>query len=270
MHPAPANLVIVAWKSPLLAIVSVTGSFTDNDPVCGNGILWFIEKGGSRLASGNIPNGGAQGFSLPSVSVSPGQILYFMVDANKGDFGCDSNRARFDYCSSNLNRDESRSFFEALVSAVPCDYQPLIQCPHKSMSREDRRRWHGEDQSVAGSGDEDSDNCLAARSMRERASNSHPLQKAQRIGHPTAWRQEGRPPASASPVAGPGGAPFAWRFSFGGWTSELESLWVILHPGVYLRQPSAFRVACWRDPQHRPQKFLFLRIVRIGLRGWRE
>ncbi len=90
MHPAPANLVIVAWKSPLLAIVSVTGSFTDNDPVCGNGILWFIEKGGSRLASGNIPNGGAQGFSLPSVSVSPGQILYFMVDANKGDFGCDS------------------------------------------------------------------------------------------------------------------------------------------------------------------------------------
>jgi len=48
MHPAPGNFVMVAWKSPLHAIVSVTGAFTDNDPVCGNGILWFIEKGGSR------------------------------------------------------------------------------------------------------------------------------------------------------------------------------------------------------------------------------
>ena len=90
MHPAPHRLVIVAWKSPLNAIVSITGSFTDIDPVCGNGILWFIEGGGQRLASGDLPNGGAQSFSLPSVVVSPGQVLYFLVDAKNGDFVCDS------------------------------------------------------------------------------------------------------------------------------------------------------------------------------------
>lgn len=90
MHPAPAKLAIVAWKSPVFADVSVTGSFTDIDPVCGNGILWFIEQGAKRLSSGAVPNGGAQSFSLPSVSVSPGQVLYFLVDANHGDFGCDS------------------------------------------------------------------------------------------------------------------------------------------------------------------------------------
>jgi hypothetical protein len=90
MHPAPANLAIVAWKSPVFANVSVTGAFTDIDPVCGNGILWFIEKGGQRLASGAVPNGGAQSFSLTSVAVLPGQVLYFLVDANHGDFGCDS------------------------------------------------------------------------------------------------------------------------------------------------------------------------------------
>jgi hypothetical protein len=90
MHPAPAKLAIVAWKSPVFANVSVTGSFTDIDPVCGNGILWFIERGGQRLASGAVPNGGAQSFSLPSLGVSPGQVLYFLVDANRRDFGCDS------------------------------------------------------------------------------------------------------------------------------------------------------------------------------------
>jgi hypothetical protein len=89
MHPAPANLAVVAWKSPVFANVSVTGSFTDIDPACDNGILWFIEKGGQRLASGAVPNGGAQNFSLPSVGVSPGQVLYFLVDANHGDYACD-------------------------------------------------------------------------------------------------------------------------------------------------------------------------------------
>jgi hypothetical protein len=90
MHPAPANLAIVAWKSPVFATVSVTGSFTDIDPACDNGILWFIDRGGQRLASGAVPNGGAQSFNLPSVGVSPGQVLYFLVDANHGDFACDS------------------------------------------------------------------------------------------------------------------------------------------------------------------------------------
>jgi len=90
LHPAPDRFAIVAWKSPLFAIVSITGSFTDLDPDCGNGILWFIEGRGQRLASGNIPNGGAQNFNLPSVTVSPGQVLYFIVDPKNGDYGCDT------------------------------------------------------------------------------------------------------------------------------------------------------------------------------------
>jgi hypothetical protein len=92
VHPAPDRFAIVGWKSPLNAIVSVTGSFTDLDPNCGNGILWSVEKGSQRLAFGDLPNGGAQSFSLPSVIVSPGQVLYFIVDPKNGDYGCDTTK----------------------------------------------------------------------------------------------------------------------------------------------------------------------------------
>jgi len=90
VHPAPDRFAIVAWKSPLNAIVSITGAFTDLDPNCGNGILWFVEKAGQRLAFGDLPNGGSQSFSLPNVMVSPGQVLYFIVDPKNGDYSCDT------------------------------------------------------------------------------------------------------------------------------------------------------------------------------------
>jgi len=90
VHPAPDRFAIVAWKSPLNAIVSITGSFTDLNSSCGNGVLWFIDRNSHRLASGDLANGGAESFSLPSVVVSEGQVLYFIVDPKNGDYGCDS------------------------------------------------------------------------------------------------------------------------------------------------------------------------------------
>jgi hypothetical protein len=90
MHPATDRVAIVAWKSPLNAIVRITGAFTDIDPNCNNGILWSIDKGSQRLAFGDIPNGGAQSFDLPTVSISKGQALYFIVDPKYGDYACDT------------------------------------------------------------------------------------------------------------------------------------------------------------------------------------
>jgi len=77
-------------EKPLNAIVSITGSFTDLNSSCGNGVLWFIDRNSHRLASGDLANGGAESFSLPSVVVSEGQVLYFIVDPKNGDYGCDS------------------------------------------------------------------------------------------------------------------------------------------------------------------------------------
>jgi hypothetical protein len=92
MHPAPDRFAIVAWKSPVKAIVKVSAAFTDLDAACGNGILWSVDKGGERIVKGDLPNGGSQTFVIPSVAVLAGQVLYFVVDPKDGDYICDATQ----------------------------------------------------------------------------------------------------------------------------------------------------------------------------------
>jgi hypothetical protein len=91
MHPGEVGLGIIGWKSPLTGSFNVAGFFSDLDPNCGNGIIWSVDRGARKLATGTIANGGPlQTFSLTRVSVSAGQVLYFVVEPNKGDYFCDS------------------------------------------------------------------------------------------------------------------------------------------------------------------------------------
>jgi hypothetical protein len=91
MHPGEVGLGIIGWKSPITGLVNIAGFFSDLDPNCGNGIIWSVDKGSSTLTTGTIANGGpAQTFSLTGISVSAGQVLYFVVDPNSGDYFCDS------------------------------------------------------------------------------------------------------------------------------------------------------------------------------------
>ncbi len=96
VHPASNQFAVVAWKSPVTGAVAVTGAVKDADGVAGNGIDWFVDKGASTLASGVIPNKGAQAFSagtggpaLVHIPVTAGQSLYFLVGSN-GDEGYDT------------------------------------------------------------------------------------------------------------------------------------------------------------------------------------
>jgi hypothetical protein len=91
MHPGEVGLGIIGWKSPITGVINVAGYFSDLDPNCGNGIIWSVDRGGQKLATGTIANGGPlQTFSLTGVSVFAGQVLYFVVDPNAGDYFCDS------------------------------------------------------------------------------------------------------------------------------------------------------------------------------------
>jgi len=87
MHPGIEKLAIVAWKSPINGRVSVIGAFRDVDSVCGDGVLWSIDKGGTTIRSGNLPNGGSERFSFVA-SVRKNQVLYFTVDP-KAEYSCD-------------------------------------------------------------------------------------------------------------------------------------------------------------------------------------
>ncbi len=90
VHPGPTAGVAVGWKSPVSGTVRITGRVADGDPACGDGIAWILDHrrpGGTReLASGEIPNGGAQDFSkgrtpekLLSVEVKAGELIQLLV-----------------------------------------------------------------------------------------------------------------------------------------------------------------------------------------------
>ncbi len=96
LHPAPSRMAIIGWSSPLTGYISITGSLSDNDPGCGDGVQWYIDRNAIGLASGNINNGGSQALSsgtggpgLNTVAVSTGDKIYLIV-APKANISCDS------------------------------------------------------------------------------------------------------------------------------------------------------------------------------------
>lgn len=98
VHPAPSQLAIMAWHSPVSGYVSVTGGVSDNNPSCGDGILWYIDKNSTNVASGGHPNGGSQTFAngtggtgLNSLAVSSNDVIYLAIHPN-GDYICDDTR----------------------------------------------------------------------------------------------------------------------------------------------------------------------------------
>lgn len=96
LHPAPSQMPVVGWRSPINGYVSITGVLTDTDAGCGDGIQWFVDRNDVNLASGSIPNGGSQSFSsgtggagLDVVVVDVDDMLYVIVHPN-WSISCDS------------------------------------------------------------------------------------------------------------------------------------------------------------------------------------
>lgn len=94
-HPGDGRLVVVAWRSPIAGTVAIGGAIARQDPTCGNGVAWSIDRGGTSIASGD-PGGGTQRFAtganggqLSAVAVAQNETLYFVVDP-KGDYQCDT------------------------------------------------------------------------------------------------------------------------------------------------------------------------------------
>jgi hypothetical protein len=80
----------VAWKSPIVGRVRITGRLTDADPHDGVGVVWTIDLGGSggkrELSSGTLPNGGSKAFEdgrnpdrLASVAMKAGDVISLQI-----------------------------------------------------------------------------------------------------------------------------------------------------------------------------------------------
>jgi len=99
VHPEQSNLLVVGWRSPIDGFVSISGGVTNIDNGGGDGVAWFIDKGGTTLSSGSVGNGGAQDFAngsggaaaLTGVPVQQGDYLYFLVD-QRADMNYDTTR----------------------------------------------------------------------------------------------------------------------------------------------------------------------------------
>lgn len=96
MHPGPASLVLVSWRSPAAALLSISAQFADMDanPAFSDGVSWSVEKNNRAgvLASGSFANGGASGMvQLSQIRVEAGDRIQFVVGGNT-DFQGDSTR----------------------------------------------------------------------------------------------------------------------------------------------------------------------------------
>jgi hypothetical protein len=100
VHPSPTGGVAVAWRSPITGTVSIGGRVLDADPNCGDGIAWVVQQrqpGAVRdLATGDIPNGGAQPLTagkgaerLGAVDVQAGDLILLGV-LPKENYSCDT------------------------------------------------------------------------------------------------------------------------------------------------------------------------------------
>ncbi len=91
MHPSGTDYSIVGWTSPVSGTVSVAGSFVSMDDNGGSGTTWYVDDGSNNLASGVNDLGGSGNFDMQSLSVSKGDVLYFILGpAVNGDDSFDT------------------------------------------------------------------------------------------------------------------------------------------------------------------------------------
>ena len=87
----------------------VAGMVADMDNHGGDGILWYIDKNATNLASGTIADGGSQNFgsgtggaSLGTISISRGDFLYFAIHP-RGSYLFDSTKLDISISATNTD-----------------------------------------------------------------------------------------------------------------------------------------------------------------------
>jgi hypothetical protein len=93
MHPygggSDIRAAIVAWRSPVKASLSVTGSL-EVDATCGDGIVFSIEHGTRVFETFPLPSG-SRTFEHDVEVFYAGEVLYFIVEPG-ADSRCDTTR----------------------------------------------------------------------------------------------------------------------------------------------------------------------------------
>jgi mono/diheme cytochrome c family protein len=94
VHPSQKLRAAVGWKSPVDAVLHVSGAVKHAHPECGNGVAWWLElrRGASRV---RLAAGTAQGDKLNEVgpleklTVRQGDVISLLVGPRDGNHSCD-------------------------------------------------------------------------------------------------------------------------------------------------------------------------------------
>ena len=94
VHPSPKLRVVVGWRSPVAAVLRVTGQVEHAHPECGNGITWSLEvrRGAARrrLSAGVAQAAGGMDLGKwDRINVQPGDVVCVAVGPRDGNHSCD-------------------------------------------------------------------------------------------------------------------------------------------------------------------------------------
>jgi hypothetical protein len=89
-HPGASVDAVRQWKAPLAGSIRITGSASDANGTCGNGVIVSIRRGPQTLWQQTIENGNATGFAynLP-LSIVAGELISFVINS-RSDLTCDA------------------------------------------------------------------------------------------------------------------------------------------------------------------------------------
>jgi hypothetical protein len=100
VHPSPKRRVVIGWRAPVAATVTVEGFVQHAHTECGNGIAWMVElrRGSSRqrLAAGNSAGAKEVKFGpFEKIAVQPGDVMSVVVSPRDGNHSCDLTAVEF-------------------------------------------------------------------------------------------------------------------------------------------------------------------------------
>jgi hypothetical protein len=97
VHPLPEIAVVVGWRAPVAAVVSVRATIQHAHLTCGNGVAWTLDlqRGAQRwrLQSGIAQDGTVQAPpAVDGLAVRPGDLVSLRIGARGADHTCDLTR----------------------------------------------------------------------------------------------------------------------------------------------------------------------------------
>ena len=93
VSPAPDALAVVDWRSPIAGDVVIAAGFADLDARCGGSVRYWVDRGPTSLAQGEVVPNGSKSLPPLRTPVARGESIDFVVGPSADTKpGCDATQ----------------------------------------------------------------------------------------------------------------------------------------------------------------------------------